>query len=81
MWTKPFIDYLEKMSDERRDIIRRLGLGGLLEWSRERINAMVLELYKRFDHNTCTLKVHGKDLALSEAVVGKIMGLHDRGTK
>ena len=77
----PFKRFLDSLSEEKRHLIKDLGLDGLLELKiQQHRNQKIEELMRRFDPETRTLVVHGRSLVISEDDVGRIMGL-PAGTK
>ena len=77
----PFKRFLESLSEEKRHLIKDLGLDGLVALKvQQHRNQKIEELMRRFDPETRTLIVHGRDLLISKDDVGRILGL-PAGTK
>ena len=77
----PFKRFLESLSEEKRHLIKDLGLDGLVALKvQQHRNQKIEELMRRFDPETRTLVVHGRDLLICEDDVRRILGL-PAGTK
>ena len=72
----PFTRFLKGLSEEKRNSVKELGFDGLLGLRiQQNRNVEVIELMRRFCWQTQTLRVHGKELKLTEQLVGRILGL------
>ena len=72
----PFKRFLESLSEEKRNLVKELGLGGLLGLNvQQNRNQKIEELIRRFDPETRLLSVHGQQLEITENDVRRIFGL------
>ena len=72
----PFKRFIESLSEGKREVVKELGMGGLLELKiQHHRNMQIEELMRHFDLTTRKLVVHGRELHITEEDVQRILGL------
>lgn len=69
---------IQKFSNSQKDCIKQLGFGAFLEMRCGRLaKELCLFLLQRFDHESCTLTVGGKDYKITVSDFERVTGVKD----
>ncbi|KAH7859200.1 hypothetical protein Vadar_032962 [Vaccinium darrowii] len=75
------VKLLQKLTQEQREAIKSMELGGLLELRCTRLHHDLLQwLVDKFDPSRCLLCVHGRELVLTITEVQRLLGIHGCGS-
>ncbi|KAH7860104.1 hypothetical protein Vadar_009386 [Vaccinium darrowii] len=74
------VKLMQKLTEEQREAVKSMGLGGLLELRCSRLHHDLLEwLVDNFDPSRCLLRVHERELVLIVTEVQRFLGIHGCG--